>query len=115
MLAKQLSQLEKMDAEILEVVCFLEEDVKKEIEQAGLLSLEAESAHQIISISTASSKASQPGNALRDQDQKPGKANVSPRQVTTKRRRMSSRKLLKVANLFLQQTQLVWDETYGVN
>ena len=58
MLAKQLAQLENMDTEILAMVCFLEEDVEKEIEQAGMISVEVESARQIISSSTASSKTS---------------------------------------------------------
>ena len=79
MLAKQLAQLENMDTEILAMVCFLEEDVEKEIEQAGMISMEVESARQIISSSTASSKTSKRDeeSGSRNREQEPGEASDS--------------------------------------
>ena len=59
------------------IVSFLEEDVEKEIEQAGMISLEVESVCQIIWSSTASSKASKRDDTSRDQDQEPGEASDS--------------------------------------
>ena len=82
MLAKQLARLEKMDTEILAMVCFLElreEDVEKEFEQAGMISVEVESACQIISSTTASSKTSKRDeeSGSRNQEQEPGEASDS--------------------------------------
>ena len=76
MLAKQLAQLENMDTDILAMVCFLKEDVEKEIEQAGMISVEVESVRQIISSSTASSKTSKRDeeSGSRNQEQEPGEA-----------------------------------------
>ena len=74
MLEKQLAQLEKLNTEILDMVCFLEEDVEKEIEQVAMTSLEVESTCQIIWSSTASRKISNRDDTSRDQDQEPGEA-----------------------------------------